>query len=63
MDNETSSEIKRFEASNEDRPLRHGRYGNVDFDCFHRNQPRYNAQPRERPVGGDRFPPALAATY
>jgi hypothetical protein len=45
MYNDSSSEITRFEASNADRPLRQSLYGNVDFDFFHRNQARCNAQP------------------
>jgi len=52
MHNDTSSGITNFEASSADRPLRQSRYGNVDFDCFLRNQPRYTARPVEGGGGG-----------
>jgi len=59
MHNDTSSRITRFEASNADRPLLQSRYGNIDFDYFLRNQPRYKAHPGKRGLGGDRSPPQL----
>jgi hypothetical protein len=58
MHNDTSSGITNFEASSADRPLRQSRYGNVDFDCFLRNQPRYTARPVEGVGGWDRSPVA-----